>query len=192
MDKVLHISLEYPPHRVIGPLAYTIRDLVTQLSRYYEIYLIHPADFDGDYMDGDVRVHAVSDRWFSDVLVYAHYLVSEVSSKAPYIVPRDVVLIHAHDWIPAMVGRVIAKRLRKPLIVSVYTTEPMRSGGSLSLLSLSITDWERYVLSEADHVIAHSRFALESLSRDYGIKASLFNDLSTILSIYRDVIKPRA
>lgn len=192
MDKVLHISLEYPPHRIIGPLAYTVRELVTSLSKYYDVYLIHPANFDGNYLDGDVKVYAISDRWFSDVLAYAHYLTVEISSRAPYIIPKDIILIHAHDWIPAMVGKVLAGRLHKPLVVSLYTTEPMRSGGSLSLLSLSITDWEKYVLSSANYIIAHNRSALDSLSRDYGLKAVFYNDVNTVLSVYNDVIRLRS
>lgn len=192
MEKVLHISLEYPPHRVVGPLAYTVRELVTELSKYYDIYLIHPANFDGNYLDGDVKVYAISDRWFSDVLAYAHYLVVEISSRAPYIIPNDIVLIHAHDWIPAMVSRILAERLHKPLVVSIYTTEPMRSGGSLSLLSLSISDWERYVFSGTNYVIAHNRSVLDSLARDYGLRAISYSDVRTVLDVYQDVIKAKS
>lgn len=164
MVKVLHISTEYPPHRVIGSLAFQVRDLVMSLSSKYDIYLIHPANFDGNYMDGNAHVYAVSDRWFSDVVTYMHYLLVEILSRSPYVIPRDVDFVHAHDWIAAVIAKVISQRLKIPYIVSVYSTEPpLRSGDGISLLSLAIRDWEKHAFSSAFRVIAHNKSAYESL-----------------------------
>lgn len=185
--KVLHISTEYPPHRVVGSLAFQVRDLVMKLSEKHEIYLIHPANFEGSYMDGNVRIYAVGDRWFSDVVAYMHFLLVEIASKAPYVVPGDVELIHSHDWIASVIARVMSQRLRVPYIVSVYSTEPMRSGGGVSLLSLTIRDWERYAFSSAYYVIAHNRPVYEALRRDYGIEAIEVRSVDDVARLYDSI-----
>jgi hypothetical protein len=186
--RVLHISTEYPPHRVVGSLAFQVRDLVIRLSSKYEIHLIHPAGFEGNYIDGNVYVHTVSDRWFSDVVAYMHFLLVEVLSRIPYVVPRDIHLIHSHDWISSVIARVLSQRLRVPYLASVYTTEPMRSGGSINLLNLSIMDWEKHAFSSALYVIAHNKQALDSLRRDYGIEAIEIGSIEDIERIYDDTI----
>lgn len=192
MARVLHISTEYPPHRIVGSMAFQVRDLVTQLSSRHEIYLIHPANFDGNYMDGNVHVFAISDRWFSDVVAYMHFLLVEVLSRAPYLVPKDVDFVHAHDWIAAVIAKVLSHRLGVPYVVSVYSTEPIRSGGNVSLLSLTIRDWERYALSSALYAIAHNRPTYESLRNDYGINAVEVRSVNDVESIYNEVSHQRA
>ncbi|GAB6947290.1 hypothetical protein JCM16161A_14200 [Vulcanisaeta sp. JCM 16161] len=191
MVKVLHISTEYPPHRVVGSLAFQVRDLVTRLSSKYEIYLVHPANFDGSYMDGNVRVFTVSDRWFSDVIAYMHFLLVEILSRAPYVIPRDIDFVHAHDWIAAVIARVISQRLKVPYIVSAYSTEPIRSGNSVSLLSLTVRDWERYAFSSALYVIAHNRPTYESLRDHYGINAVEVRSTEDVEIIYDEVSHQR-
>lgn len=191
MEKVLHISPEYPPHRVVGALAFQVRDLVVRLSEKYEVYLIHPAGFTGSYMDGNVRVYTVSDKWFSDVVAYMHFLLVEVLSRAPYVIPSDLGFVHAHDWIASVIAKVIAQRLRVPYIVSVYSTESMRSGGSVSLLSLTIRDWERFAFSSAYYVIAHNRPTYESLKRDYGIEAIEVRSTDDVVRLYNDLSHQR-
>ncbi len=192
MTRVLHISTEYPPHRVVGLMAFQVRDLVTQLSSRYEIYLIHPANFDGSYTDGNVRVFTVSDRWFSDVVAYMHFLLVEMLSRMPYVIPRDIDFVHAHDWIAAVIARAVSERLRVPYIVSVYSTEPIRSGNAISLLSMTIRDWERYALSSALYVIAHNKPAYESLRNDYGIDAVEVRSVGDVGSIYDSISHQRA
>ncbi len=189
--KVLHISTEYPPHRVVGSLAFQVRDLVIKLSERYDVYLIHPANFDGNYLDGNVRVYTVSDRWFSDVVAYMHFLLVEVASRAPYIVPSDIGLIHAHEWISSVIAKVLSQRLNVPYIVSAYSTEPIRSGGNLSLLSMAIRDWERYAFSSALFVLAHNRPTYDSLRNDYGINAIEVRTTEDIEKIYNDISHQR-
>ncbi len=185
--KVLHISTEYPPHRVVGSLAFQVRDLVTRLSSRYEIHLVHPAGFEGSYMDGGVHVYAVRDMWFSDVVAYMHFLLVEVSSRIPYMVPRDIGLIHSHDWIASVIAKVLSQRLKIPYIASVYSTETMRSGGIRNLLNLAIMDWERYAFSSALYVIAHNRPVYDSLRRDYGIEALEIKSIEDVEKIYDNV-----
>ena len=191
MVKVLHISTEYPPYRVVGSLAFQVRDLVTRLSSKHDVYLIHPANFDGSYMDGNIRVFTISDKWFSDVVAYMHFLLVEVLSRAPYVIPRDIDLIHAHEWIAAVIAKVLSQRLKVPYIVSAYSTEPIRSGNSMSLLSLTIRDWERYAFSSALYVIAHNKPTYESLRNHYGINAVEVRSMDDVESVYDEVSHQR-
>ncbi|MGC8606982.1 MAG: glycosyltransferase [Vulcanisaeta sp.] len=187
MVKVLHISTEYPPYRVIGTLAFQIRDLVTQLSNKYEIYLVHPANFDGSYMDGNVHIYTVRDSWFSDVIAYMHFLLVEILSRIPYVIPRDLDLVHAHEWIASVIAKIISQRLRVPYIVSAYSTESIRSGGAMSLLSLTIRDWEKYAFSSANYVIAHNKPTFESLRDHYGINAIEIRNVNDLDKIYDEL-----
>ncbi len=187
----MHVSTEYPPYRIIGSLAFQVRDLVTRLSNRYEIYLVHPANFDGSYMDGNVRIFTVSDRWFSDVVAYMHFLLVEILSRIPYVIPRDINFVHAHDWIAAVIAKVISQRLKVPYIVSAYSTEPIRSGDSISLLSLTIRDWERYAFSSALYVIAHNKPTYESLRNHYGINAVEVRSMDDVEAIYSEISHQR-
>ncbi|BDR91933.1 glycosyltransferase [Vulcanisaeta souniana] len=191
MVKVLHITTEYPPHRTVGSLAIQVRDLVIKLSSNHEIYLVHPAGFEGSYMDGNIRICTVIDRWFSDVVAYMHFLLVEVLSRIPYVIPRDMELIHAHDWIASVIARVISQRLKVPYIASVYSTEPLRSGNAMNLINLTIRDWEKYAFSSANYAIAHNRPTYESLGRDYGINAMEAKSIDDIEAIYKDISHQR-
>ena len=191
MIKVLHVTTEYPPHRTIGSLAFQVRDLVNKLSSNHEVYLVHPAGFEGNYMDGNTRIYTVADRWFSDVVAYMHFLLVEVLSRIPYVIPKDIELVHAHDWIASVIARVISQRLKIPYIASAYSTEPLRSGNAMNLLNLTIRDWEKYAFSSANYVIAHNRPTYESLDRDYGINAIEARSINDVEAIYQGISHQR-
>ncbi len=86
----------------------------------------------------------------------------------------------------------ISQRLKVPYIVSAYSTEPIRSGNGVSLLSLTIRDWEKYAFSSALYVIAHNRPTYESLRNHYGINAVEVRSIDDIEAIYDEVSHQRA
>jgi len=184
--RILHISTEYPPHKVVGDMANQVRVLIQGISSVHEVILIHPSHFEGWYLDGKVRIYSVIDSWFSDVLAYAHYLAVEISSRAPYTVPRDVGLVHTHDWISSIPGRIISKTLGVPHVVTVYSTETMRAREP-SILSMAIMDWERYLFTNADLVLAHNEDALRHLEA-YGVKARM-QDINEVPRLYTELVQ---
>jgi hypothetical protein len=167
-------------------MAGEVRRLVQGISRIHEVFLIHPSGFDGEYVDGGVRAYSIADSWFSDVLVYAHHLSVEVLSRAPYLVPIDIDIVHTHDWISSIPGRILSRSLGIPHVITVYSTETMRAR-SPSLLSMAIMDWERYLFTGADLVLAHNEEAMRHLG-GYGVRAHL-QDINDVPSLYENLVK---
>ena len=75
-------------------------------------------------------------------------------------------LIHAHDWLTYLAGLEARRASGRPLAVHVHATEFDRSGGGSNRF---VSDIERLGLTQADRVIAVSRYTAELVRRTYGV-----------------------
>lgn len=76
-------------------------------------------------------------------------------------------VVHAHDWMTYPAGIAVAKKMGKPLVVHVHSTEFDRSGEHVNQM---IYDIEREGMHRADRVIAVSNFTKNIIIDRYGIR----------------------
>lgn len=93
-------------------------------------------------------------------------------------------VIYAHDWLTALAGVELRKKLRKPLVLHVHSLEYDRSGGDVSIKG-GTYKIERYAMIEADRVVVVSEYTATVCKFHYGI------DPSKITVIHNGVVKNR-
>jgi len=198
---VIIFSWEYPP-RVVGQLAYYVRDLAEKLLKQdittrvvtYHDYLT------GEYVDLDgVKVFRVTNpvRTHIGVLTWVLTLNQEVERAAAnifYSANGKVDLINAHDWqfIPAAVT--LKKGLRLPFVYSVESLEDHRSHGANSPFNMAIKSIEWLGMYEAEKLIVKSEWMRDEISRIYKVPLDKIkvvpptspNWLGDILEVYKN------
>lgn len=175
MYRVLHLSWEYPP-KIQGELAFRVKELVKELSRLgLAVTVVYPSLAEAEYVEEGVRVLAAAVSVKSNI----HFLTEVFSSTVDLLRVASkhiyecggVDLIHSHEWSASIAGLLLKELLRKPLIISAYTTETIRGGGSL--ISHSIKELEKKCFKEASALITHSRKTLNELVNEYGVEEEL-------------------
>lgn len=99
---------------------------------------------------------------FNEVAVYTRSAAAIGSSI-------DCSVIHCHDWMTYPAGILLKRLLKKPLIVTIHSTEFDRTAQLYP--NEKIACIERIGLMEADRVITVSNFMKEQLVKKYGIPA---------------------
>jgi glycogen(starch) synthase len=158
--KVGTLTWEFPP-RVVGGIARHCEGLTKALvQQNHEVYLF-TLDFPGspsyEEMDG-VKVYRASTElghpnFLTWVLMFNHFLtkrVADVTSKV------DFDVMHVHDWLAAFSGISFKHYLKKPMVLTVHSTEVGRAQGLHSPDSFSINGIEWWAMYEADRVIVCS------------------------------------
>lgn len=92
---------------------------------------------------------------------------------------EDVDVVHVHDWFGTVGGAALARRLGRPLVMTMHSTEYDRTLGHPYA---EILDRERSGVREADRVIAVSRHLKEQLVERYGARP---NRVSVIYNAVR-------
>ena len=173
---ILHVTTELEPLRCEGELAKWVKGVVEK--RGGKILLLGA---DGRYeLDGIevVGAGATPNIPTSDVVERAFLKLFASLAEVPYrLDPREIDSIEGHEWQGALVAYLLALRLRKPFVYSVYTTEAERQGSGV--VAESIKSIEAFLAREADFVMARRKGALKSLREQYGIsREKLFSDPS--------------
>jgi len=201
MDVII-FSWEYPP-RIVGQLAYYVRDLAEKLLKQHtttRVVTYHDY-LTGEYMDPDgVKVFRVTNpvRTHIGVLTWVLTLNQEVERAAAnifYSANGKVDLINAHDWqfIPAAVT--LKKGLRLPFVYSVESLEDHRSHGANSPFNMAIKSIEWLGMYEAEKLIVKSDWMRDEISRIYKVPLDKIkvvpptspNWLGDILEVYKNV-----
>jgi glycogen synthase len=81
-------------------------------------------------------------------------------------VREEIDVVHVHDWFGTVGAVQLARRLRRPLVMTVHSTEYDRSLGHPWA---EILDREKVGLAGADRIIAASRHTKEQLVTRYGV-----------------------
>ncbi|MEM4662428.1 MAG: glycosyltransferase family 4 protein [Candidatus Diapherotrites archaeon] len=115
-------------------------------------------------VDGENRTSVSSVygwRFFDEVKYYTQRAIA-IGSK----IECDV--IHCHDWMTYMAGIALKKILKKPLVVTIHSTEYDRTGNLFP--NAEIVSIERRGLTEADMVITVSEYEKRQIIEKYGIE----------------------
>jgi len=159
--KVGTLTWEFPP-RVVGGIARHCEGLAKALvQQNHEVHLF-TLDFPGspnyEEMDG-IKVYRASTElghpnFLTWVLLFNHFLAKRMADVTQSI---DFDVIHVHDWLAAFSGISFKHYLKKPMVLTVHSTEVGRAQGLHSPDSFSINGIEWWATYEADRVIVCSQ-----------------------------------
>jgi len=159
--KICMLTWEFPP-RIVGGIARHCYGLAKALAQYgHEVHVI-TLDFPGtpsyEEMDG-LRVYRTAvelghPSFITWVLLFNHFMEKKAANVS-HLVKFD--LVHIHDWLTAQVGISLKHHLRKPMVLTVHSTEHGRSGLN-NPDSYTIDGIEWWATYEASRVIVTSEF----------------------------------
>jgi len=154
------LTWEFPP-RVVGGIARHCEGLTKALvQQNHEVHLF-TLDFPGspkyEEMDG-IKVYRASTEmghpnFLTWVLMFNHFLSKRIADTTKTV---DFDVMHVHDWLAAFSGISFKHYLKKPMILTVHSTEVGRAQGLHSPNSFSINGIEWWATYEANRVIVCS------------------------------------
>jgi glycogen(starch) synthase len=159
--KVGKLTWEFPP-RVVGGIARHCEGLAKALVQQNHQVHLFTLDFPGspnyEEMDG-VKVYRASTElghpnFLTWVLLFNHFLTKRMADVVHSV---DFDVMHVHDWLAAFSGISFKHYLKKPMVLTVHSTEVGRAQGLHSPDSFSINGIEWWAMYEADRVIVCSQ-----------------------------------
>jgi glycogen(starch) synthase len=155
------LTWEFPP-RVVGGIARHCEGLAQALVKLGHDVHLFTLDFPGspeyEEMEG-VKVYRSSTElghpnFLTWVLLFNHFLskkMADITSKV------DFDVMHVHDWLAAFSGITFKHYTKKPMVLTVHSTEIGRAQGLHSPDSFSINGIEWWSNYEANRVIVCSQ-----------------------------------
>jgi len=178
--RVLLISWEYPPV-IEGGLGRHVRKLAEHLvSDGAEVHVLTRGGgrLDPTEERHGVFVHRVREPQFPmDIPAFVRWVQSmngDMRKRACELSDQfEFDLVHSHDWLVAGAAEAIARRMRRPWVVTVHATEFGRHQGWVHQHPQShIHAAERRMLRRADHVITCSRYMKRHVTGVFGVAAA--------------------
>ena len=171
--KIGTLTWEYPP-RVVGGIARHCEGLAKALVKQNHDVHLFTLDFPGspDYEEIDgVKVYRTSTElghpnFLTWVLMFNHFLskrMADITKKVAF----DV--MHVHDWLAAFSGISFKHYIKKPMILTVHSTEVGRAQGLHSPDSFSINGVEWWSTYEANRVIVCSQSMKNEICNHFNI-----------------------
>ncbi len=192
--KILMFSWEYPP-RIIGGISRVVYDLAQNLGNNgNEVHVItcwEPGTKDYE-LDKFVHVHRIHvynniSNNFVEWVMQLNFALLEYSIELLKKTSFDIV--HAHDWLVAYVAKILKQSFNLPLITTIHATESGRNNGIHTDMQNSISNIEKWLVTESDKVIVNSNYmkkeiqAIFSLTEDKiciinnGVDLNKFNNV---------------
>ena len=173
---VMMLSWEFPP-RVIGGISPHIYFLSKHLAKQdVKVYVV-TCDFPGapahEVIDG-VEVYRV-DSYKNPSPDFATwvYLMNMNMQRETAAITRKIAykidLFHAHDWLVANAGIGLKHVFRKPLLVTMHSTEMGRRDGLHSTSEKMINETEAWLTYEAWKVICCSDYMISHVKYVFGL-----------------------
>ena len=167
--RVLQLTWEFPP-RVIGGIASHVFDLSRALTRRgVEVHVI-TCNFPGarDYEDID-GVHVYRSEAYATADSFLGWILrmqKNMEEKACDIIRSmgGIDMIHAHDWLSGVAGIGVKHLFRKPLVVTMHSTEYGRRIGLHNDFQRSIHEIEDWLCREAWRMIVCSYYMRDHVS----------------------------
>ena len=170
---VMMLSWEYPP-RVIGGIAPHVFFLSKSLSEIGVKVHVVTCDFPGapahEVIDG-VEVYRIDSykNPSPDFASWIYLMNMNMQIEAAAIAARienKIDVFHAHDWLVATAGIGLKHVFRKPLLVTIHSTEMGRRDGIHTQTEKMIHETEAWLTYEAwkviccsDYMVSHARWA---------------------------------
>lgn len=176
---VMMLTWEYPP-RVIGGISPHIYFLSKYLAKQgVKVYVI-TCDFPGapahEVID-DVEVYRIDSykNPSPDFATWVYLMNMNMQRETAAIcrkIPDKIDLFHGHDWLVANAGVGLKHIFRKPLLVTMHSTEMGRRDGLRTTMEKMIHETEAWLTYEAwkviccsDYMIGHVKYVF-SLPKD--------------------------
>ncbi len=174
--KVMMLSWEYPP-RVIGGISPHVFFLSKSLAEIgMKVYVV-TCDFPGapahETIDG-VEVYRVDSYKTPspDFATWVYLMNMNMQKEAAALtarLPGKIDLFHAHDWLVATSGIGLKHVFRKPLIVTMHSTEVGRREGIHTATEKMIHETEAWLTYEAWKVICCSDYMVQHVKWAFGL-----------------------
>jgi len=171
--KIGTLSWEFPP-RVVGGIARHCEGLAkAQVQQGHDVSLF-TLDFPGspsyEEMDG-IKVYRASTElghpnFLTWVLLFNHFLSKRMADLTKLV---DFDVMHVHDWLAAFSGITFKHYTKKPMVLTVHSTEVGRAQGLHSPDSFSINGIEWWATYEADRVIVCSHSMKEEICNHFNL-----------------------
>lgn len=159
--RVLMLSWEYPPN-IVGGLSRHLAGLCPALAKKgVEVHIITTtvSGLPSYEKNKGLHIHRVEPN-FIDALDFPNWVhqlnFSTLQSAIPLINRKKFHIIHIHDWLNCMAGRVLKHAYKIPMVATIHATEFGRRGGISEPLSRYIHAQEWLLGYEAWRVIVCS------------------------------------
>jgi glycosyltransferase involved in cell wall biosynthesis len=173
---VLMLSWEYPP-RVIGGISPHIYHLSKHLAQQdVKVYVV-TCDFPGvpahEVIDG-VEVYRIDSykNPSPDFATWVYLMNMNMQNETAALMRKignKVDVIHAHDWLVANAGIGLKHVFRKPLLVTMHSTEIGRRDGLHTTAEKMIHETEAWLTYEAWKVICCSDYMISHVRYVFGL-----------------------
>ncbi len=167
--RVLHLSWEFPP-RIIGGIASHVFDLSRALIRRGVETHVVTCNFPGareyENIDG-VNLHRFEAYAAGDsFLSWALRMQKNMERRGCDLINslKGVDVIHAHDWLSGVAGIGLKNLYRKPLIITMHSTEYGRRTGIHNDLQACIHEIEGWLCYESWRIITCSYYMRDHVS----------------------------
>jgi len=173
---VMMLSWEFPP-RVIGGISPHMYFLSKSLAKNGVKVHVVTCDFPGaptyEAIDG-VEVHRIDSykNPSPDFATWVYLMNLNMQKEAAAIVaglPEKIDVFHAHDWLVATASIGLKHVFRKPLLVTMHSTEIGRRDGLHTNTERMIHETEGWLTYEAWRVICCSDYMVQHVKWAFGL-----------------------
>jgi glycosyltransferase involved in cell wall biosynthesis len=173
---VMFLTWEFPP-RVIGGISPHVFYLSKSLSKNGVKVHVVTCDFPGapvrETLDG-VEVYRIDSykNPSPDFATWVYLMNLNMQREAAAIAAKledKVDLFHAHDWLVATAGIGLKHVFRKPLLVTMHSTEIGRRDGVHTSTEKMIAETEAWLTYEAWKVICCSQYMVSHVKWAFGL-----------------------
>jgi glycogen synthase len=173
---VMFLTWEFPP-RVIGGISPHVFYLSKSLAENGVKVHVVTCDFPGapahETLDG-VEVYRVDSyrNPSPDFATWVYLMNLNMQKEAATItarLPEKIDVFHAHDWLVATAGIGLKHVFRKPLLVTMHSTEIGRRDGLHTSAEKMIAETEAWLTYEAWKVICCSQYMVSHVKWAFGL-----------------------
>lgn len=177
--RILHISSEYPPHKIFG-LGRYVSDLSRELAAQgHEVHVLTNSlgGMDRDVTDRGVKVHRTEfppppmpPTQGAPVMAFNLHLQQRAHSLGRLGL-GDPELIVSHDWLTAIAGHRISRRWGLPHVWTVHDTVYGKRFGKIEQIEDRVAHRvELWATREADQVLVNSTAIGEEITKVHGAR----------------------
>jgi glycosyltransferase involved in cell wall biosynthesis len=174
--RVMMLSWEYPP-RVIGGISPHVYSLSRSLAEVgVKVYVV-TCDFPDapahETIDG-VEIYRIDSYKTPspDFATWVYLMNLNMQKEAAALtasLPGKIDIFHAHDWLVATAGIGLKHVFRKPLLVTMHSTEVGRRDGTHTATEKMIHETEAWLTYEAWKVICCSDYMVQHVKWAFGL-----------------------